>query len=477
MKYRLAILISIALILAGCGAVGMAHDAEFESEYKNTEEDFENVYTSSAELVFKSLDGNQSTVDFFDIGSMNTVTLSYNGATVVNDKFGQPMNIYQLNEGDIVDIAYDPNTARVGAILLSQNAFVSDGISKYSIGDNGKSFCMGDITYSISEFAKVFSYGNLITVDQLLSHDNLVIQGIDNTIFSIRVEDGHGYLELVNEDALIGGWIEVGQTLISQIMDGMLFTVPEGEYTVKLTNDGIDEIRQVTISRNEVSQLDLSDIVSTLPERGLVRFSITPPEAAVYVDGNFVDTSYALKMPVGIHDILVEAPGYDTVIQYFEVTGLNQMVEIALDVSGSSSSTTGGVSGNSISKNLYALLTIESPEDAEVYEDNIYKGISPVTYQKTAGTHTLTFRKKGYITTSYTVTIEDDGRDQTLSFPEMSLEENDSTSNGNSKKTVSGNTVSGNTVSGNTVGNKDKSKEKDKAEDQKGDKKTVSGNE
>lgn len=477
MKYRLAILISIALILAGCGAVGMAHDAEFESEYKNTEEDFENVYTSSAELVFKSLDGNQSTVDFFDIGSMNTVTLSYNGATVVNDKFGQPMNIYQLNEGDIVDIAYDPNTARVGAILLSQNAFVSDGISKYSIGDNGKSFCMGDITYSISEFAKVFSYGNLITVDQLLSHDNLVIQGIDNTIFSIRVEDGHGYLELVNEDALIGGWIEVGQTLISQIMDGMLFTVPEGEYTVKLTNDGIDEIRQVTISRNEVSQLDLSDIVSTLPERGLVRFSITPPEAAVYVDGNFVDTSYALKMPVGIHDILVEAPGYDTVIQYFEVTGLNQTVEIALDVSGSSSSTTGGVSGNSISKNLYALLTIESPEDAEVYEDNIYKGISPVTYQKTAGTHTLTFRKKGYITTSYTVTIEDDGRDQTLSFPEMSLEENDSTSNGNSKKTVSGNTVSGNSVSGNTVGNKDKSKEKDKAEDQKGDKKTVSGNE
>lgn len=477
MKYRLAILISIALILAGCGAVGMAHDAEFESEYKNTEEDFENVYTSSAELVFKSLDGNQSTVDFFDIGSMNTVTLSYNGATVVNDKFGQPMNIYQLKEGDIVDIAYDPNTARVGAILLSQNAFVSDGISKYSIGDNGKSFCMGDITYSISEFAKVFSYGNLITVDQLLSHDNLVIQGIDNTIFSIRVEDGHGYLELVNEDALIGGWIEVGQTLISQIMDGMLFTVPEGEYTVKLTNDGIDEIRQVTISRNEVSQLDLSDIVSTLPERGLVRFSITPPEAAVYVDGNFVDTSYALKMPVGIHDILVEAPGYDTVIQYFEVTGLNQTVEIALDVSGSSSSTTGGVSGNSISKNLYTLLTIESPEDAEVYEDNIYKGISPVTYQKTAGTHTLTFRKKGYITTSYTVTIEDDGRDQTLSFPEMSLEENDSASNGNSKKTVSGNTVSGNTVSGNTVGNKDKSKEKDKAEDQKGDKKTVSGNE
>lgn len=257
-------------------------------------------------------------------------------------------------------------------------------------------------------------------------------------------------------------------------MDGMLFTVPEGDYTVKLTNEGIDETRQVSVRRNEVSQLDLSDIVSTLPERGLVRFSITPPEAAVYVDGNFVDTSYALKMPVGIHDILVEAPGYDTVIQYFEVTGLNQTVEIALNVSGSSN-TAGSVSGNSISKNLYALLTIDSPKDAEVYEDNIYKGISPVTYQKTAGTHTLTFRKKGYITTSYTVTIEDDGRDQTLSFPEMSLDENDPASNinGNGKNTVSGNTVSGNTVSKNAVENKDKSQKEDKADD----KKTVSGNE
>lgn len=459
MKSRLAILISIALILAGCGAIGLAQESEFVSDYENKEEEYVNVYTSSAELVFKSLDEEMGTIDFFDIGSMNTVTLNYSGATVINDRYGQPMSIKQLNEGDIVDIAYNGEMASVGAIILSPNAFSLDDVSKYSISENAQTLNIGDNSYNLSNNLKVFSNGQLIEVSQLINHDNLVMQGIDNTIFTIRVSDGHGYLELVNEDALIGGWIEVGQTLISQIMDGMLFTIPEGDYTVKLTNEGIDETREVSISRNEITTLDLSDIVSKVPEKGIVRFNIIPDTADTYVDGNYINTAFGVKLPVGFHEITASATGYATVTEYFEVTGLNQTVEINLEDE-TNEQLFSTVSGNKISKNLYTTLTIDNPVGAEVYEDNIYKGITPVTYQKMAGTHTLTFRKSGYVTTSYTVSIEDDGIDETLSFPDMVLENlsqtDKSDDNSNSGTTVSGNTVSGNSinrssVSGNSV--------------------------
>ena len=90
--------------------------------------------------------------------------------------------------------------------------------------------------------------------------------------------------ELKNSEALLGGWIEVGQTVISQIAEDMLITVPEGEYTVRLTAEKVDVTRDVTIERNKVTELDLGDIEIPEPDDGVVIFEITPESAKVYVD-------------------------------------------------------------------------------------------------------------------------------------------------------------------------------------------------
>ena len=79
------------------------------------------------------------------------------------------------------------------------------------------------------------------------------------------------------------------------------------------------------------------------------------------------------------------------------------------------------------------------------------------------GTHTITLRKEGYITRSYSIEVPDDGRDVTYSFPDLDPENSESTVSGNtvsgnsgnlsseSSTATSDNTVSGNTVSGNSV--------------------------
>ena len=65
-------------------------------------------------------------------------------------------------------------------------------------------------------------------------------------------------------------------------------------------------------------------------------------------------------------------------------------------------------------------------------------GLAPVTYTKTAGSHTITLRKEGYVTRSHDIEIADDNRDVTYSFPDLEPQ------NGSS---VSGNSISGNTLS------------------------------
>ena len=131
----------------------------------------------------------------------------------------------------------------------------------------------------------------------------------------------------------------------------------------------------------------------------------------------------------------------------------------------------GTVSGNGLStkEETEAKITIQAPEGAEVYQDNLYMGIAPVTYKKTAGDHVITLRKEGYITRSHDINVPDDDKDVMYSFPDLEPESSEGSSGTVSGNTVSGNTVnrssndsnsqdsqtsdtvSGNTVSGNTV--------------------------
>jgi hypothetical protein len=174
------------------------------------------------------------------------------------------------------------------------------------------------------------------------------------------------------------------------------------------------------------------------------------------VDGTYVDTSYTVRLSFGLHQITASADGYDTVSQYFNVEGDTTTVKMNL---GEATDTT--VSGNSLTGESSHTITIQSPEGVEVYQDNLYMGIAPVTYTKSTGSHTITLRKEGYITRSYQIEVEDDDRDLVYSFPELTegTDEDSSTVSGN---TLSGNTVSdsdstdettvsGNTVSGNTT--------------------------
>lgn len=454
-KYGIVIALIFLLVLCGC-ARSLAKESSFAGNVPEPEEEY-NIYLSSARLIYRGFDSDSSMIDFYKMDSDELMSLGFTGATEINDEYGQPMSIVMLQPGDIVNVAYNGTVNLAGAIVECPEIETISDVTHYSVSENGQSMTVGDETYSLSEYARFFSDGKDISSDQLINKDSLTVKISDRTICTVRVDEGHGYLELTNEDALVGGWIEIGQTVISQVMSDMLFTVPEGHYTVRLTNTGIEEYREVDIARNEVTELNLGDIESYAPEKGVVTFNVSPDSASVYVDGTYVETVFPIRLPVGIHEVTVASSGFDSVTQYFEVTGINQVVTVDLV----SETALNSVSGNNINKNLYATITVESPVDVEVFEDNIYKGITPVSYQKTAGTHTLTLHKPGYVTTSYTIVVSDDGKDQTFSFPELEPERTNETVSGNSldsktessgsQSTVSGNSVSGNSVSGNSA--------------------------
>ena len=451
LKY-LAVLLS--LVLTGCGTIGLAQESTFESAYENGKEaePAETEFVSACRGVLVSVNTEDKDFVIHRTAEDDDTVLSYTGATVVQDQYESPLTMEQLTVGEILDVAYDSESGRAGSIAISRDAFCYEGLTKCRIDEGKGTLETGNEVLRVSGQTRVFSEGREIGINEILNQDTVTVRGIGHDVSSIVIENGHGYLSLKDADALLGGWIEVGQAVISQITQEMFLTVPEGSYQVRLTAGDVDEAREVTIKRNEESVLDLGDIELKVPVNGQVRLVISPSTATVRIDDVTVNAAYAVRLPFGMHQITASADGYDTVSEYFEVTGEDTRVKLTL---GRAAEDT--VSGNSTKEETPAhTVTIKAPEDVEVYQDNLYMGISPVTYNKTVGTHTISLRKSGYQTKSYQIEVTDDDRDLVYSFPDLekNINENTDASNtvsGNSVKSQTGSTVSGNTntVSGN----------------------------
>ena len=68
-------------------------------------------------------------------------------------------------------------------------------------------------------------------------------------------------------------------------------------------------------------------------------------------------------------------------------------------------------------------ISIKEPEGASVYVNGVYKGVAPISFTKIIGDLTITLSKTGYVTKSYSVTIDDDSEDVEYSFADLVAEE------------------------------------------------------
>lgn len=433
--------VCLCAVLTGCGTIGLAQEATFESAYENVPEEEVDIYLSESTGVLEAIDSEAGTITVYRMDEKDEMTFVYDGTTVVQDKYGSSLTMSQLMPGEIVNLHYNSELQKAGRVMISADTWSYDNVEKHEIDEGRGILQVGSETYRISSQTKVFSGAEQITMDQILKQDVISLKGTGYDIASIVIDKGHGYLRLENEEALVGGFIEVGQAVIQQISQGMLITVPEGSYVINLSAEDIQQTREITIERGRETILDLSDIEVPEPVNGRVVFSVYPEEASVFVDGNSVNANYPLLMSFGIHQVSASAEGYDTVSEYINVEGETTTVKLVLEESSVET-----VSGNAKEKDNYYTITIQAPEGAEVYQDNLYMGIAPVTYQKTEGSHTITLRKTGYVTKSYQIEVADEDRDLVYSFPAL-ISESETDNNREGITTVSGNTVSGNSSS------------------------------
>ncbi len=367
-------------------------------------------YDSEDTAILLKKDTVENTVTLYNMAVGRQYTLQVTGTSTLYDKYGEAVSLGQLESGDIVDVTFLKDIKRLNSMQISPEAWSNESAARYEIDWERKNVTIGRDVYKIPDNVLLLSEGRVIEQMDLNPVDVLSFQGVDSKVLSIVVEKGHGYLRLENDVNFIGGFIEVGQSKITKIQEDMLLTVPEGSYQVLISHNGGGGTKNVTIGRNQEITLDIGDLEVAQVQYGTVVFTTTPKDATLYIDGNKVDTSVPVTLEYGIHQIIARAEDYNTMTSYIKVGQATAGIDLELDK----------ITEEEEEKDTeYYKVHIDAPEGAEVYLDGNYIGIAPVSFKKEAGTHTITLRKTGYETRSYTVAVDSEEKDISYSFAEL----------------------------------------------------------
>lgn len=381
-------------------------------------------YDSADTAILVGKNEKENKLTFLNLVNGKRYTLSMDGTTRLYDKYGEGISAEQVSLGDIVDVTFLKSKKHLTTLRMSARAWSNTNVERYEFNMVRGEVSIGSETYKLTSNTQYLSEDMNIEIMDISPTDVLSFQGIDTQVLTVRVEKGHGYLRLVNDENFIDGWIEIGQKQIERITEDMLLVVPEGSYQVNVSNKGGGGAKSVVISRNEETVLDVGEFEIPEPQKGVVLFSLSPSAAELYIDGVKTDASSPVSLEYGLHQLIARAEGYQSITRYIRVAQESSGFNVVLDQvqSKEEESANSSTSNNNTTTNYYKVY-IDAPEQVEVYLDGNYVGISPCSFRKTAGTHVIILRKAGYETRSYTIQVDDEEKDLSYSFIDLAAEE------------------------------------------------------
>lgn len=378
------------------------------------------------------------------------MVLSYNGGTVIKSKYGSQLLMEQMNVGEIVRICYVSGTQKLIEMEEYGEAWENTMVTKWDADYEKKLIIIGSSVYNYDENIFLDSDGQSLDIREISGIDELTVRGIGSKVYSVTVNKGHGFVKLTNTVNFVGGIIEIGDRLTAIISADMMLAVPEGEFTLTATINGVGGSKDITVVRGQETQVSLGSFEQSVTRYGTVKLNVLPEdaEAVLTIDGEEVDYSDHLTVAYGEHTLVLTSNNYETVTRDITISSVYSTININMaeeetdeadtetgsdtetesgtttsdgeaNTEGETTTTTNSSVNEAGSNNL---ICVTAPTNAMVYFDGSYVGTSPVSFTKVSGEHTIILKREGYATKSYTIDVSDDSEDMILSFPEMLAE-------------------------------------------------------
>lgn len=344
-------------------------------------EDSKVQYENAVMAVYLETDTARNKLKIMEIGSGETLWLDYHGGTSITDKYDQYLAVSQLLSGQVVELFFKEGTKELGKLKISDKIWEAIGVTDVKVNPEARMVTFHGTNYTYPEHVTVLYHGEPADISDVLSMDYVTLRGVEENIYVVLINQGHGYLELSGEEDFIGGTISVGTTAIEEITDDLKLTIKEGTYPVTVRNRDMEGMKEVTIVRGQTLKCDVKEFGIAAIMRGRARFSIMPESATLYIDG--VKTNYAepVELEYGEHQIEVSLGGYVTYKGFLNIDRTDQILSITLPENDGFTDNSNGNSIGNNKENNNGNNNWNNTEDNNGYEDGFEDNWSDNSWQ------------------------------------------------------------------------------------------------
>ena len=273
--------------------------------------DEENQEYPLAEVMIIGVDLDSSSISVEELASGLTYDLIFTGGSDIRTKSNRAISATMLKKGNIAKASFNEEYKlislyghdEVWSYKNAENMRITADLKKIEIGNN---------VYRYKDNLKVINGDDFADPDSLMldGTDVVDLYGIGDCVYLIKVNTGHGYLTLSNDEEFLGGTIYYGLGKKMAIDENLNLVLREGEYDITVENKGYSAEATVMVKNNETTSFDLAGYGPEPVEYGQVLFDIRPEESDLYVDGVKTAFKEPVSLPTGSHEIEVVLGGY-----------------------------------------------------------------------------------------------------------------------------------------------------------------------
>ncbi|MBE6013427.1 MAG: PEGA domain-containing protein [Lachnospiraceae bacterium] len=386
-----AVIVCIAVFFAAFKYVtkGEAPPAKQEpgtSQEKNTDEKSPVAAVDETSIIglINKVDSSGNKVEIFDIENKKTFDFSISGTTQLKNKYGEAIVFAEIKVGDIVDARFSSDSKELSGLSISSMAWEHKLVTNVKINTENQSIVIGNDTYKYDkDKTMVFYEGSAYDISKIDPLNVVTLKGMNDTCWYVEVNTAVGTIEVKNGQNIKDGIIEIDNNSRILMEEGGSVSEPikvqEGKRKLVIKGSNIEPMtKEIEVKSGEIAVLDLSDAVIT---SGTLNIVINVTGAKVMLDDKQINAEAPQNLPYGEYTVKAEKDGYEPYEVKVNIDAPTKEVNITL---------------NELVKTREINITTV-PAGADIYVDNAYMGISPLSINVDENASSLSVRKDGYI--------------------------------------------------------------------------------
>lgn len=414
--------------------LGQGNKVTTKQEDIKQEQKVEDVkYSSTSLILINELTDEE--LRGFDIDNTRSVVRNIKRTTKISDAYGKTIPLSSIQKGDIVEVVYEEDAKRTESISKTQRAWTKKEVNGLKVDDTNKQAKLFGVTYTYDERLLVLGQDDeVIKVTDISEYDIVTVQGLEDKIYSIKVEKAAGRIHIVDIPSA-DGRVEIDINTMIPLKDiSEPIEVIAGKHKVGVSIKGYESfVQEVEVEPGKTLEVSLDNTKRIYSNVNVVLTNSDVANYTVKVGDTTYNKGDKISVPQGRYDVIINAIGYHPWTKTMTFVKGNNTIKATLKSEEKEEETTSTTTGNTATgstttgnttaeenNNQEAVGDTKTiniatdPSGATVYINGVNKGTTPYKATLPVGSYSILFEKEGY--EIYNTSIILDGSDDQTSF-------------------------------------------------------------